>query len=443
MRPFLQRFSYLLKQVFSFPVVAAVVLFIWIQNKQWKVRLQGLASPPPPAKPDGASPSTARCACPMKKIGIVSEYFYPHVGGITEHVYFYAKELARRGHEVVILTGHRGNPVDVPLSSSLRVVQLARSMRVFANGSTGKISVGWDLGRRVREILEREKFDLLHLHNPLDPVLPLLFLKYSKTITVGTFHTVLASTHFFKMFQRIAQNYLNKLDGIIAVSPSCAEMMERHFENTFEVIPNGVDAQWFANPPGRIEKYDDGRPTILFLGRLDPRNGLDHLLEAFPRVLKEIPEARLVVAGDGLLRSYYEKKAGSFLGEKIFFEGQVNGTRPEYFAASAVFCYPAAIASFGIALLEAMAAGTPVVATENEGFRALIQNGVNGILVKPADPKALAEGLIRAMRDKALAEELKKNGRRTAEGFSWPRVTDQVLSFYEDVLKKRGASFAA
>jgi len=379
----------------------------------------------------------------MKKIGIVSEYFYPHVGGITEHVYFFAKEVARRGYETVILTGYQGHPVEVDLPYGLRVIQVARSMGIFANGSAGKISVGWNVGSRVKEILKKERFDLIHLHNPLDPVLPLLFLKYSKSLTVGTFHTVLASTRYFKWFNKIAQNYLNKLDGIIAVSPSCATLMEKHFDNSFKVIPNGVDTEWFANPTGKVEKHFGSDANILFLGRLDPRNGLDDLMAAFPQVLKAIPEARLIVAGDGLLRPYYEKKAGDLLGKNIFFEGQVNETRPDYFAASAVFCYPAAIASFGIALLESMAAGVPVVATENEGFKALIDDGVNGLLVPAKDPVALGRALIRVLRDKTLAAILQRNGRQTADRFSWSRVTDQVLDFYGEIFRRKGAPFAA
>ncbi len=379
---------------------------------------------------------------PMRKIGIVSEFFYPHIGGVSEHLYFYAKELTRLGFEVVIITGHKGLKIDVPLPAGLRVIQLTKSMRVFANGSIGKISVGWNIGKKVKKILEEEKFDLLHIHNPLDPILPLLFLKYSNTITVGTFHTYFKSIPYFKIFQKIAQKYLNKLSGVATVSKCCSEAMNQYFTTQFKVLPNGVDTDFFSNPSGKIKRYEDGNANILFLGRLDPRNDLDSLIEALPMVLEKIPQARLLVVGDGPLRSFYERKSGSLLGKNIFFEGQVNGNRPDYFATSHVFCYPATIASFGIALLEAMAAGTPVVACNNEGFRGIIQNEANGLLVEPSHPQGLAEAIVKVLQNKPLAEKIKENGLKTADHFSWPRVTKKILAYYNQIFQReKGVSF--
>lgn len=380
-----------------------------------------------------------------KKIGIVSEYFYPHLGGITEHVYHFSRELIQRGFEVVVLTGNQGEIRDVELPPRLRIIRFGKSIPIYNNHSLGKITVGWRLGREIREVLKKENFDLLHIHSPTIPVLPYLFQKYSDTVTVGTIHTYfdsLGSFFFYKTFQKMAQKYLDHLDGIIAVSPSCVESMNRYFQADYTLIPNGVDTEWFGKPSGLIEKYSDGSANILFLGRLDPRNGLDTLLSAFPSVLKKLPRVRLLVVGDGPLRSFYEKKAGSLLGQKIFFEGQINGTRPEYFATSDLFCYPATKASFGITLLEAMAAGRPVVASDNRGFRDIVQHEANGLLTKQDDPSALAAALVRVLKDKSLSEVLVKNGRATAEKHSWARVTDQVLDYYDQVyLKKKGIPF--
>jgi len=377
-----------------------------------------------------------------KKIGIVSEYFYPHLGGITEHVYYFSKELIRRGFEVVLLTGYEGEAMDVPLPESLRIVRLGRSVPMFSNHSYGKVTVGWRLGARVKKILAEEKFDLLHIHSPIMMTLPLLFQKYTNTVTVGTFHTYFDSLFLYKLWRNVAQSYLTKLDGRIAVAPSCVEAMNRYFQADYEIIPNGVATDWFSRPSGKIAKYEDGAPNILFLGRLDPRNGLDTLLEAVPQVEERRPDARLLVIGDGPMRSFYEKMAGSRLGRKIFFEGQINGNRPEYFATSRVFCYPATKASFGITLLESMAAGIPVVATDNTGFREIIRNEVNGLLVPQNDAAALAKALCRVVEDPALSETLAKEGQKEAERYSWSKVTDKVLDFYDSVYrKKRGVSF--
>lgn len=380
----------------------------------------------------------------LRKIGIVSEFFYPHLGGVTEHVYFSAKELSKRGYETVILTGSKGKSPEVSLPSGIRVIRIGKSMPTYMNGSIGKISVGFKIGDRIQEVLEKEKFDLLHLHNPLDPILPLLFLKYSKTINIGTFHTVLKNPMVFKIFKLFAQKYLNKLNGVIAVSQSCANLMEQFFSNRFNILPNGVDTEWFANPKGKIQKFSDGQHNILFLNRLDPRNGLDNLIEAFRHIVNEMPDSRLIVVGDGPLRPFYERKAGDLINKKIFFEGAVVDARPEYFASSSVYVYPATIASFGIGLLEGMASGTPVVGTDNEGFRTIIKNGENGILVPQANPEALAQGIISLIKNPSLAEKIKNNGRETAEKFSWHRVVDQVLNFYDSIyLKEKGVAFAA
>lgn len=380
----------------------------------------------------------------VKKIGLVTEYFYPHLGGITEHIYYFSKELVRRGFEVVILTGYEGEECGVEIPQGLRVIRLGRSVPIFSNNSYAKVTIGWGLGKKVKKVLAEEQFDLLHVHSPVMMTLPLLFQKYTNTVTVGTFHTYFDKIFFYRLCRNIAQSYLDKLDGRIAVAPSCVEAMDRYFRADYTIIPNGIETGFFSNPAGRIERYNDGRPNILFLGRLDPRNGLNTLLEAFPHLEKEMPEARLLVVGDGPMRPFYEKKAGPFLGRKVFFEGQINGGRPDYFATSQVFCYPATKASFGITLLEAMAAGTPVVATDNRGFRDIIRNGDNGLLVPPDHPTALAKALARVLREKPLAQKLAEAGRLEVGKYSWSRVTDSVLDFYNQVyLEKKGVPFAA
>lgn len=378
----------------------------------------------------------------VRKIGIVSEYYYPHLGGVTEHVHYFSRELLRRGYEVVLLTGDQGVDPEHPVPPSLRIVRFGKAYPVYSNGSFAKVTLGWGLGRQIRRVLEHERFDLIHIQSPLTPVLPLLFQKYTNTVTVGTFHTYFDSVRCFRVFGRALQGYMERLDGLIAVAPSCVEAMGRYFEADYTIIPNGVDTDWFGRPSGKIEKYNDGISNILFLGRLDPRNGLDILLKAFPRVLDRWPHTRLLIVGDGPLRLFYENLAGPLLNRSIFFEGQINQARPRYFATSHVFCYPAAKASFGITLLEAMAAGTPVVATDNRGFRDIIRHGINGLLVAEDHPAALADTLVKILRDKQLAVKLAEEGRREAGRYSWSHVTDQILGYYEDVYqKKRGMPF--
>jgi len=380
----------------------------------------------------------------IRKIGIVSEYFYPHLGGITEHVYYSAKELVRRGFEVVILTGFVGEKDHVEIPKGLRIVRLGKSVPIFSNDSYAKVTIGWNLGGKIKKVLEEEKFDLLHIHSPAIMVLPCLFGKYTNTVTVGTLHTYFDHVLLFRLFKKQLQAFLDKLDGLISVSPSCIEAINRYFRPApYTIIPNGVDSAWFSKPSGKISKYDDGIPNVLFLGRLDPRNGLDFLIESFPFVLKKRPEARLIIIGDGKMKHLYERMSGALLGKSIFFEGAINAQRPDYFATSDVFCYPANKASFGITLLEAMAAGVPVIAADNRGFRDLIRDGETGLLVSQEKPENLAHAILRVLEDKSLAKKLKENGLKMADDYSWSHVMDRVLKFYDDVyLRVRGVPFA-
>jgi len=375
----------------------------------------------------------------QRKIGIVSEYFYPHLGGMTEHVYFLSRELAQLGFEVVIITGYAGASLPVSLPPGVRLINLAKSMTVFANGSIGKISYGLNLGKRVKKFLAEENFDLIHYQNALDPILPLLFLKYSSAVNISTFHTYYEHSPLMNLFRSIAQKYINKLDGRIAVSETCVKAMQQYIHGDFSVIGNGVDVSWFSKEhPGSAPSKD-----IFFLGRLDPRNGVGRLIQAFPFVLNQIPDARLIIAGDGPRRALYEKMAGAFLHEKIIFKGAVTHERPSLFSNSGVFCYPAEIASFGITILESMAAGVPVVAHDNSGFRELICPEENGVLVNTFEPKSLANGLVKVLKNSDFAQKLKHAGFKTAQKYSWPNIAREVLDFYDRIYQmKKGERFA-
>ncbi|MCP5468301.1 MAG: glycosyltransferase family 4 protein [Deltaproteobacteria bacterium] len=372
----------------------------------------------------------------IKKIGIVAEYFYPHLGGISDHIFFFSQELLKRGYDVTILTGHQGQENPIKLPEKLRVIRLGKSYPIHSAGSTCKVTLGLGLGKRIRQVLKDEKFDILHLQSPTDVTLQLMFLKYTNTVTIGTLHSYFNFVPYFKVFQKLIQSYIDKLDGIISVSHACIEAMERYFKVQYQIIPNGIDIDFFAQKAPPVEELKSDHKNIFFLARLEPRNGLDCLIEAMPRVLEKVPNARLIVAGDGPLRKSCEKKSGELLGKNIVFVGPIFETRPNYFATSDVFCYPAHHATFGITLLEAMAARKPVVAMDNPGFRQVVTSGVNGILTKMHDSNALADGLIQVLTDEALSQRLVKNGWEHVQNFSWERVTDQILDFYQKTYEK-------
>jgi phosphatidylinositol alpha-mannosyltransferase len=209
-------------------------------------------------------------------------------------------------------------------------------------------------------------------------------------------------------------------------------MLNKYFAADWLVIPNGIDTDLFHPaaplPPGMERDV----PTILFLGRFDPRNGLSTLIESFRRVKGRSREARLVVVGDGPLRNHYYKQARGL--SDITFVGSVLQERPSYYANSTVYACPTTKASFGITLLEAMACETPIVCSDILGFRDVVTDGREALMVPSGDRDAIADALVRVLENPSLARRLGATGRANALDYSWSSVTTQVLEVYQSVL---------
>ncbi|MCH7907896.1 MAG: glycosyltransferase family 4 protein, partial [Chloroflexi bacterium] len=201
----------------------------------------------------------------------------------------------------------------------------------------------------------------------------------------------------------------------------------------YEVIPNGIDFERFATPVSRLEEFDDGRLNIVFVGRLEKRKGLRYLLAAYAELKWDYPDLRLIVVGPG------ESDAGSLrvMSERsltdVVFAGRVSDEMlPAYYHAADIFCSPATGGeSFGIVLLEAMAAGVPIVASDIEGYRDVVTHGVDGLLARPRDDMALAGALRTLIEDRTLRTQMGAAGRRNAQKYRWPAVASRVLDFYK------------
>jgi phosphatidylinositol alpha-mannosyltransferase len=202
----------------------------------------------------------------------------------------------------------------------------------------------------------------------------------------------------------------------------------------WEIIPNGVDTDFFR-PNGRRpgDALSQG-PRLLFLGRLDPRNGLETVLRAMPTVIERFPETQLVVAGDGPLRPLYERLARP-VGDRVQFIGRVNGDRPEVYGSADLYLCPTTKASFGITLLEAMACGTPLVVSDITGFRELVDDGAEAVLVPKDDADAWARTAIDLIDNPTRRAVMRDAGLAKAQTFAWPRVAEQVFAVYERVTK--------
>jgi phosphatidylinositol alpha-mannosyltransferase len=366
------------------------------------------------------------------RVAIVTEYYYPSPGGITEHVYHLGRHLVRRGHDVTVITSHTGEPDGVPLD--LRVEYVGRSNPIYSNGSVARCTTDVRAVRRLRELLGDGKFDVTHIQSPLVPTIPLLAAHLAPGVCVGTFHTHFTTNPWMRLFQPYLRNVVDRLDGVIAVSPNAARTVRAYFDVDCRVIPNGVDLDWFAT--GRpLERFDGGVPTLLFVGRLDPRNRLEVLLEAFAQVRRR-RRARLVVLGDGPGRAQYEAMVPDDLRDDVCFEGRVLRRQPDYYRSADVFCFTAAIASTPTTVLEAMAAGRPVVAFDIDGLDQVLTHGEDGLVVADGDAAAMAAGIETLLDDRALARRLGQNARaRAAARFSWGRLAAEIEGYYRDLLE--------
>jgi phosphatidylinositol alpha-mannosyltransferase len=367
------------------------------------------------------------------RLVLVTEFYYPHLGGVTEHVHHLALELRRRGHDVTILTSHmRGEGTDPPF---LR--RLGTSRVIYSNGAFARITTGWCLTRRIEGLLRETGADLVHVQDGLAPVLGPLAANAAGRLgipVVATFHSWFPRSIGCRVFRRPLQRRLDRLAACIAVSEPVVAALSRYFTAPWEIIPNGVDVDLFSPNGRRPTDYLTRGPRLLFLGRLDPRNGLDTILAAMPRILERYPDTRLVVAGDGPLRRVYERVARP-LGAAVWFVGRVNGERPHYYGTADLYLCPSTKASFGITLLEAMACATPMLASDITGFRELVAGGGEAALVPPREPAAWADAVVSLIGDPGRRAAMSEAGRTKAAGFAWPRVSDRVLAVYQRVLR--------
>jgi phosphatidylinositol alpha-mannosyltransferase len=367
------------------------------------------------------------------KIGIVSPYGYPHPGGVNEHVRFTYEAMTRMGHDVWIITSKYGRERE----SEGHVIRLGTGWAAPANGSVGRVTLGLRFKRQAREVLEAQSFDILHFHEPFVPFLSPTMLDQSRTINVATFHAFGGFSPSYWIGKRFAGRLAGRLHGRIAVSGAARHFIDRYFPGEYQIIPNGVDLDRFT----QAEPYEalrDGTLNILFVGRLEERKGFIHLLKAYHRLRKRKVDARLLVVGAGPKLREYKRFVGLRGIRDVEFLGRVSDDeKVRYFASADIYCAPnTGQESFGIVLLEAMAAGVPIVASDIHGFKRVVERSVQGLLVEPRNPRALAAALYALARDPELRHEMGEAGRARAPEFSWDRVTERIVDFYYETRER-------
>ncbi len=355
------------------------------------------------------------------RVGMVCPYSLSIPGGVQAQVLGLARELRRSGHEVRVL-----GPCDGPPPEAF-VTPLGDSLPTAANGSVAPLAPDPAAALRTVRALRDERFDVVHVHEPLAPGPSLTTVTLHAAPTVGTFHAAGGSTSY-RMLGPVLRRLLERIDRKVVVSKDALALVQGHLGGEYEMLFNGVETTHIAE----VEPYRDplGRNSIFFLGRHEERKGLDVLLGALRHCDRDVV---CWVAGDGpdtarLRREYAADDRIEWLG-RVTEDDKLARMR-----GASVFCAPSLHGeSFGVVLIEAMAAGTPVVASALDGYRNVATHDVDAVLVPPGDVEALAAALGQVLHDPSTGERLVAAGHRRADRFAMRRLADEYVTRYREL----------
>ncbi|MDO5711738.1 MAG: glycosyltransferase family 4 protein, partial [Micrococcales bacterium] len=369
------------------------------------------------------------------RIGIVCPYSFDVAGGVQFHVRDLAECLLTRGHQVSVLA-----PADEDTPLPAYVVGCGRAIPIRYNGSVARLAFGPLVAARVNRWLDEGNFDVVHIHEPIAPSVSILALWVATVPIVATFHSSLERSRAMQAAYPMVRSSLEKIHARIAVSQTARQTVITHGGGDAVVIPNGVFVDRLAAGRGRPRwrgLVADGAPTLAFLGRIDePRKGLPVLLAALPRVLAAHPGTRLYIAGYGDLEAA-RARLDPDLTRACEFLGPISEEdKADLLASVDIFVAPhTGGESFGIVLVEAMAAGAPVLASDLPAFAAVLDDGRAGLLFPVGDADALGERLVGLLGDPVARARLAREGRWRARRFDWAFVGAEVLAVYETVLE--------
>jgi phosphatidyl-myo-inositol alpha-mannosyltransferase len=376
------------------------------------------------------------------RIGIVCPYQWDVPGGVQYHVRDLAETLRAMDHHVEVLTpAEREESLTDPW-----ITFAGRTVPVPYNGSMASMQFGPVSAARVRRWLRDGHFDVVHVHDPVSPSVGLLVCMIAKGPIVATFHAASVRSKWLAAVGPAARPWLEKVSGRIAVSDFARRLQVEHLGGDAVIIPNGVHVSVFADGPS-LPGYTRGvdGPTIGFLGRYDePRKGLPVLLDAMRTVVRRHPGARLLIAGRGDAGEL-RKLVGPGLQPHVGLLGALSEADKAAFLRSVdVYCAPNLLGeSFGVILIEALAAGAPVVASDLDAFASVLEGGRSGVLVPRGNPDELARALSELVADPARRAALAERGRRRAAEYDWSLLARRILTVYETVVPPGGGEVEA
>ena len=359
---------------------------------------------------------------------MVCPYSFDVPGGVQAHVLQLAEVMRSYGHHVGVLA---------PFSPGAKlpdyVVSGGKAVPIPYNGSIARLRFGPATHRLVKKWLSDGEFDVLHLHEPNAPSLSMLALMIAEGPIVATFHTSTTKSLTLSVFQGFLRPWHEKIVGRIAVSDLARRWQMEALGSDAVEIPNGVDVESFASAP-RLDGYPKPGKTVLFLGRFDePRKGMTVLLGALPGLVEVFPEVEVLVVGRGD-EEELTADAGDLSGHLRFLGLVDDAEKASALRSVDVYCAPnTGGESFGIVLVEAMAAGTAVVASDLDAFRRVLEDGSAGRLVPVDDSAALASALIEILSDHPMRERYAEAAAKAVRRYDWSVVAKEILRVYETV----------
>ncbi len=364
------------------------------------------------------------------RIGIVCPYDWNAPGGVQAHVRNLAEQLIAMGNYVSVLA-----PADDEDALPDYVVSAGRPVAVPYNGSVARVNFGVVSAARVWRWINEGQFDVIHVHEAVSPTLSPLACWIAKGPIVATQHMATERSRALSASYWLGNSAMEKVDGRIAVSQKSRQTVVEHLGGDAVLIPNGVDCAAFADPEP-LPGYPRDGGTLFFIGRIDEqRKGLPLLLEAMPAVIEAYPDVRLLVAGPGDVDEVRAEIDPS-VAEHVEFLGLVSERdKVRAFHSADIYIAPnLGGESFGIVLLEALASGTTVLASDLEAFRLVLEEGRDGALFSTGDAVALAAGVSELLADPQLRQRLAADGLVRAKQFDWATVVRDIMRVYESVV---------
>jgi phosphatidylinositol alpha-mannosyltransferase len=369
------------------------------------------------------------------RIGICAPYDLSLDGGVNSHIRAQARALRHLGHHVSVF----GAASSITEQGEIAV---AAAAGLVVDGTESGVSVDPRAWMRVGRLLDRERLDVLHVHEPLMPVVPWCAVLRARVPVVGTFHAHRERGHrFYPLYRPLLGPIMRRVAVRIAVAPAARRTIARYFPGEYLIVPNGIEFARFRLPSARPLDVADDRRHVLFVGRIEPRKGLSYLIDAMATVQQRFSDVRLLIVGDGPDRDTAIRRA-----RRANVDAQFAGRVPDhrlaaYYRAADVVCAPATGGeSFGLVLLEAMAAGRAVVASRVDGYTELVGNAGVVRFVAPADAQALAREITALMVDPRGRDTLGASGIAFAAQFDWSAVAHRLEAIYYELASSECSS---